>query len=55
MKFLLARLQEPSTWTALSVLGTLAGMPPGTMDLVHQIAIGALGLAGVFLAEKPAS
>lgn len=55
MKFILARLQEPSTWTALGVLGTLAGLPPGTLDLVHQLVLGAVGLAGVFMAEKSAA
>lgn len=52
MRFILARLKEPSTWTALSVLGTLAGLPPGTLDLVHQIAIAGIGLAGVCLPEQ---
>lgn len=52
MKFILARLQEPSTWSALAVLGTLAGLPPGSLDLVHQIVVGVIGLGGVILSER---
>lgn len=52
LKFLLDRVKEPSTWTALAVLGTLVGMPPGTMEAAHQIAIGVAGIAGVVLAER---
>lgn len=52
--FILARLQEPSTWTAIGVIGTIAGLPPGTVDLAHQIVLGIAGLAGIFLPEKKA-
>jgi hypothetical protein len=52
--FILARLKEPSTWSALSVIGVMVGMPPGTMDLLQQIVLGGIGLAGVFLPESKA-
>lgn len=49
---LLSRFKEPSTWAGLSIIATLAGMPPGTFDLVAQVGIGVAGLASIFLAEK---
>lgn len=52
MKFILDRIKEPSTWTAIGVIGTLAGLPPGSVDLVHQIILGVVGLAGILLPEK---
>lgn len=52
MRAILARLREPSTWAGLSALGLVFGLPPGTMDLIVQVGIGAAGLAGVLLPEK---
>jgi len=55
MKYILDRIREPSTWTALGVIGTLAGLPPGTLDLVHQVVLGVVGLAGILLPEQKAA
>lgn len=52
MKFIFDRIKEPSTWSALSALGLLIGLPPGTVDLAHQIVIGVVGLAGIVMAER---
>ena len=51
MKFLLDRIKEPSTWSALAIIGTLVGMPPGSMDLIHQVVMGGMGLVAVMLPE----
>lgn len=51
MNYIINRLKEPSTWVALGVIGTIAGLPPGTVDAVHAIAGGLLTLLGVFLPE----
>ena len=37
MKYLLARLQEPSTWGGIAVLTTLAGVPIEHVNAVHGI------------------
>lgn len=54
MKFILQRIKEPSTWAAAACIGTLAGMPPGSVDLIHQIVVGVISLAGILLPEKAA-
>lgn len=52
MNYLLARIKEPSTWTALGALGLLLGIPTGTIDAVHMIAGGVAALLGVLLPEN---
>lgn len=51
MNYVINRLKEPSTWTALGVIGALMGLPVGTVDAVHAIAGGVLALLGVLLPE----
>ena len=46
------RFKEPSTWAGLGILLTMAGMPPGTFELLQQVGMGLAGLAAVFLSEK---
>jgi len=55
-RFLVSRLQEPSTWAGLSVIATIVGVPPGTMDALHMVVVGAIGLGAVLIPEtgKPA-
>ncbi|GKS96781.1 MULTISPECIES: hypothetical protein [unclassified Acidovorax] len=52
MKYFLNRLREPSTWAAISALGVVFGLPPGTIDLAAQVAVGITGLAGIVLKDK---
>lgn len=52
MKYVLARLREPSTWAGLSALGVVFGIPPGTLDLVAQVGVGIAGLAAIALKDK---
>jgi hypothetical protein len=52
MRAILNRFKQPSTWAAISALGVLFGLPPGTVDLAVQVAVGVAGLAGVALDEK---
>lgn len=51
-KYFLDRLREPSTWSGIGVLATLAGMPPGAFELAQQVVIGLAGLYAVFAREK---
>lgn len=51
---ILNRIKEPSTWAGLSVLATLFGAPPGSVDLVHQIVAGVAGLVAVLAPEAKA-
>lgn len=55
MKWLIARWKEPSTKAGLSALALIAGLPPGTIDLVFQIVGGGLAIAAMFSEEKGAS
>jgi hypothetical protein len=48
---LVKRLREPSTLAGLGVLATIAGMPPGTVDLAAQVIGGVAGLAAVVAPE----
>lgn len=50
-KAVLNRIKEPSTWAGLSVLAALAGVPPGTFELISQIVMGVAGLAAIALPE----
>jgi len=52
--YLLARLREPSTIAGLGVLATLAGLPPGTVDLVAQIVGGVAGLVAIVKPDQVA-
>lgn len=52
MKFIINRLKEPSTWAGLSALGVLFGVPPGTLDLIAQVGIGAGGLLAIALKDR---
>ncbi len=50
--YILARIKEPSTWTALGAIGFMFGLPPGTLDSVHAILVGVASLVGIFLPES---
>lgn len=52
MQFIINRLKEPSTWAGVSALGVLAGIPPGTLDLIAQVGIGAAGLLSIVLKDR---
>ena len=52
MNFFLNRMREPSTWAGLAALGALFGLPPETIGLVGQVAMGAGGLAAMLLSES---
>ena len=52
MQNVLQRLKEPSTWAGLAVLGTLFGVPPGTVEAAAQVAGGVAALAAIFLPER---
>jgi hypothetical protein len=54
LKYALARLREPSTIAGLGVLATLAGLPPGTVDLAAQVVAGLAGLVAVLKPEQGA-
>lgn len=51
-KTILKRIREPSTWAGLAVLGTVFGMPPGTVEMFGQVVAGVAGLAAIFLSER---
>lgn len=48
----LKRIREPSTWAGLAVIGTLFGLPPGTVEATGQVAGGLAALAAIFLGER---
>lgn len=48
----LQRIREPSTWAGLAVLGTLFGLPPGTVEAAGQVAGGLFALGAIFLGER---
>jgi hypothetical protein len=48
----LQRIREPSTWAGIAALGAMFGLPPGTIDLIGQVAMGVGGLAAIVLREK---
>lgn len=49
---ILKRFKEPSTWAGLSVIAALAGVPPGTFDLITQVCMGLASLLAVALPEN---
>ena len=52
LRYIAARLKEPSTLAGLSALGLLFGLPPGTVDLAAQIIGGVAGLAAVVMPDR---
>jgi hypothetical protein len=51
VSFLAARLREPSTLAGLSLLATLAGLPPGTVDAGLAAVAAVAGLAAAVLPD----
>jgi hypothetical protein len=51
---LISRFKEPSTWAGLAIIATLAGVPPGTFELLQQAGIAVAGLLAIFMSEKAA-
>jgi hypothetical protein len=52
MDFIIRKLREPSTWAGVAVLGTLFGVPPGTIELTGQVVGGLAGLAAIVMNER---
>lgn len=52
MHTILNKLREPSTWAGIAILGTLFGVPPGTVELAGQVIGGVAGLAAIILDER---
>lgn len=52
--FIIQRLREPSTWAAISAMGLLFGLPPGTIDAMGMILGGVAGVAAILLPEGTA-
>lgn len=50
-KAIINRLKEPSTWAGLAVLGTVFGLPPGTVDAVGMVVGGLASLVAIFAPE----
>lgn len=55
MKWLLARLREPSTWRGIVWLATVAGLSlrPDQAEAIVAVGMALAGLLGVFLADEP--
>lgn len=55
MKWLLARLREPSTWRGLVWLATMAGLSlrPDQAEAIVAAGMALAGLLGVFLSDEP--
>jgi len=53
VKWLLARLREPSTWRGLVWLATVAGLSlrPDQVEAIVTLGMAFAGLLGVFLAD----
>lgn len=49
---ILKRLREPSTWAGLAVLGTIFGLPHGTVEATGQVIGGLAALAAIFMGEQ---
>ena len=54
VSFVLARLREPSTWSALAVVAAVAGrpFPAGVTEAAPELAGLALAILGAVLPEK---
>lgn len=50
--YIINRIKEPSTWSALSAIGVLIGLPTGTVDGIAQILGGVAALIGIFAPEN---
>jgi hypothetical protein len=53
--YVAARLSEPSTWAGAALVAAVFGVPPGTIDVVHQLVAAALAAGAVFLPELSAA
>ena len=51
LKYIAARLREPSTLAGLSVIGVMVGLPPGTVDLAAQVVAGVAGIAAAVVPD----
>lgn len=49
---IIKRLREPSTWAGLAVLGTILGLPAGTVEATGQILGGAAALAAIAMGDR---
>lgn len=54
MSSIFKRIKEPSTWAGIGILVSFFGVPPGTLELVQQVAVGVAGLVAVFAPESAA-
>lgn len=52
LQVIFARLREPSTMAGLSVLASLFGAPPGSIDAVVQVVAAVAAAGAVVLPEK---
>jgi len=52
VNLILNKLREPSTWAGIAILGTIFGLPPGTVEAVGQIVGGVAGVAAIVLNER---
>jgi hypothetical protein len=52
LRYLLARMREPSTMAAVSVLAALIGVPPGTVDAAAQIVAGVAAVAAAVMPDR---
>jgi hypothetical protein len=53
-QLIINRIKEPSTWAGLAVLGTVFGLPPGTVDAVGMVLGGVASLVAIFAPERKA-
>ena len=53
-KNVIARLNEPSTWAGLSVLGAIAGINPVYFQSIHGLFTAGMAALAVFIPEKKA-
>ena len=51
LRYLLARLREPSTLAGVSALGLVFGLPPGSVDLAVQVLVTVAAVSAVALPE----
>lgn len=52
--YVAARLCEPSTWAGIALIAAMAGVPPGTVDVIHQVVAALIAAGAVFLPELAA-
>jgi len=46
------RIKEPSTWSGLSILAAMFGLPPGTLDAMVSVGVSVGAIGAIFLPEK---